>query len=89
MEIRWRLSFFFPAEDGIRDAQKSRGLEIYIRNSSRLAQGQLFGLTQQVLVEVPPMICCTRLLYTSDAADDPLCVDLGGRAIINNDIVSC
>ena len=26
--------------------------------------------------------CC--LLYTSDAADDLLCVDLGGRRIIKN-----
>src|SRR5680860_1764166 len=27
---------------------------------------------------------CCCLLYTSDAADDLLCVDLGGRRIINN-----
>ena len=27
-------------------------------------------------------LCC--LLYTSDAADDLLCVDLGGRRIIKN-----
>ena len=26
----------------------------------------------------------TCLLYTSDAADDPLCVDLGGRRINKN-----
>ena len=26
--------------------------------------------------------CMTCLLYTSDAADDLLCVDLGGRRII-------
>ena len=26
---------------------------------------------------------CSCLLYTSDAADDLLCVDLGGRRIIN------
>src|SRR5450756_2614611 len=31
------------------------------------------------LIRVPPEIC---LLYTSDAADDLLCVDLGGRRII-------
>jgi len=30
-----------------------------------------------VILETTP-----RLLYTSDAADDPLCVDLGGRRII-------
>ena len=29
------------------------------------------------------MVC---LLYTSDAADDLLCVDLGGRRIIKNSI---
>ena len=29
----------------------------------------------------PPDVC---LLYTSDAADDLLCVDLGGRRIIKN-----
>ena len=27
-------------------------------------------------------VCSTCLLYTSDAADDLLCVDLGGRRII-------
>src|SRR5450756_2249644 len=26
-----------------------------------------------------PSLCCSCLLYTSDAADDLLCVDLGGR----------
>ena len=31
----------------------------------------------------PPSAC---LLYTSDAADDLLCVDLGGRRIIKKDI---
>ena len=32
----------------------------------------------------PPAYCC--LLYTSDAADDLLCVDLGGRRIIKKKI---
>src|SRR5450756_1170729 len=30
----------------------------------------------------PPSVNITCLLYTSDAADDLLCVDLGGRRII-------
>ena len=30
----------------------------------------------------------TCLLYTSDAADDLLCVDLGGRRIIKNRVMS-
>ena len=39
------------------------------------------------LIEVRPWdgsvpVFCTCLLYTSDAADDLLCVDLGGRRII-------
>ena len=29
-----------------------------------------------------PTLSCFCLLYTSDAADDLLCVDLGGRRII-------
>ena len=31
---------------------------------------------------------CTCLLYTSDAADDMQCVDLGGRRIIKKALVS-
>src|SRR5450756_2713722 len=34
------------------------------------------------LVDVGSFLCHTCLLYTSDAADDLLCVDLGGRRII-------
>src|SRR5428012_19583 len=30
--------------------------------------------------------CCPCLLYTSDAADDLLCVDLGGRCIIKKKV---
>ena len=33
-----------------------------------------------VSVSVSVSVCC--LVYTSDAADDLLCVDLGGRRII-------
>ena len=34
------------------------------------------------LLEAPGRFLTTCLLYTSDAADDLLCVDLGGRRII-------
>ena len=40
-------------------------------------------------VSKPDSYClagCTCLLYTSDAADDLLCVDLGGRRIIKKKI---
>src|SRR5680860_1752232 len=39
----------------------------------------LFGPAVQVYTATHPLNC---LLYTSDAADDLLCVDLGGRRII-------
>ena len=84
------ICFFFQAEDGIRDAQESRGLgDVYKRqvlNCSPIA------LTAPLITAVskpkrnPPSaaVAATRtcLLYTSDAADDLLCVDLGGRRII-------
>ena len=86
-----RLScfFFFQAEDGIRDAQESRGLgDVYKRQ-------QLLGVLRLVVYTVEHAVLkrdeVTRrvfqvarascLLYTSDAADDLLCVDLGGRRI--------
>ena len=41
--------------------------------------GRLYGALQ---AEVAHFVSCVCLLYTSDAADDLLCVDLGGRRII-------
>src|SRR5665213_3725420 len=41
------------------------------------AAGEIAALTQALTID--PYFC---LLYTSDAADDLLCVDLGGRRII-------
>ena len=83
-------SFFFQAEDGIRDAQESRGLgDVYKRQVWQYAEG-LRGYLEEVLsrestgdtVLVFEGEQYTCLLYTSDAADDLLCVDLGGRRII-------
>ena len=84
------LVFFFQAEDGIRDLVRSRGLgDVYKRQGlGKQGPKSLFGcLVRQVTniqfydhfrSPLPP----TCLLYTSDAADDLLCVDLGGRRII-------
>ena len=84
--------FFFQAEDGIRDLVRSRGLgDVYKRQAQALT-----GISWRVPVEVlywgyndrgsqdirERLFAC--LLYTSDAADDLLCVDLGGRRIIKN-----
>ena len=82
--------FFFQAEDGIRGLVRSRGLgDVYKR---QVDQGAVRDHLHQAVqahgrVDHPReeerlgqrAVC---LLYTSDAADDPLCVDLGGRRII-------
>src|SRR5665254_10514 len=66
------------AEDGIRDAQESRGLgDVYKR------QGRTPGAARRARRSPghrPARPAC--LLYTSDAADDLTRVDLGGRRII-------
>ena len=82
--------FFFQAEDGIRDLVRSRGLgDVYKRQvrvpshipvRRRDARVHLGGRIQDPVVDPLQRNVC--LLYTSDAADDLLCVDLGGRRII-------
>ncbi|WP_460366231.1 hypothetical protein, partial [Staphylococcus aureus] len=66
--------FFFQAEDGIRDRSVSRGLgDVYKRQVPQSVNGWFDQMHD-------PVGAC--LLYTSDAADDSLRVDLGGRRII-------
>ena len=82
--------FFFQAEDGIRDLVRSRGLgDVYKRQlksptgtwmSFSYLRDQFEVLLQNIAGETLLYNYC--LLYTSDAADDLLCVDLGGRRII-------
>ena len=90
LELTLRCGFFFQAEDGIRDLVRSRGLgDVYKRQGrpepgpDLLLQGQSRGRRLHCLRRridlCHPHPC---LLYTSDAADDLLCVDLGGRRII-------
>ena len=86
----WLWVFFFQAEDGIRDAQESRGLgDVYKRQDEfRLrrrrperGESEVKALYQyREASSLLPHVPC--LLYTSDAADGLLCVDLGGRRII-------
>ena len=84
------VSFFFQAEDGIRDAQESRGLgDVYKRQNIHSQSRHTLNLClHDVSCHHPayPGRCAGQdhvcLLYTSDAADDLLCVDLGGRRII-------
>ena len=67
-----RVGAFFQAEDGIRDVERSRGLgDVYKRQPQR---------------ECASTLTRSCLLYTSDAADDMQCVDLGGRRIIKKEV---
>ena len=84
------LSFFFQAEDGIRDLVRSRGLgDVYKRqNQGRArqrdvgAEGVLEGLLAAARDRRLGHHANACLLYTSDAADERSSVDLGGRRII-------
>ena len=81
---------FFQAEDGIRDLVRSRGLgDVYKRQEKGFTEKELsqchspvglsIGSSTPEEIAVSIMAC---LLYTSDAADDLLCVYLGGRRSI-------
>ena len=82
--------FFFQAEDGIRDLVRSRGLgDVYKRQDHIHAACGAFRLGGIIVGLAGVGHAAQRkgngsgcLLYTSDAADDLLCVDLGGRRII-------
>ena len=84
------VCFFFQAEDGIRDAQESRGLgDVYKRQDDALSKNimlidkkNIHNNRLQVINQYVIGKDEGCLLYTSDAADDLLCVDLGGRRII-------
>ncbi len=80
--------FFFQAEDGIRVLVRCRGLgDVYEKQCT--AGGAYVPAMSDVKIIVKnqgtiffagsPLVF---FLYTSDAADDLLCVDLGGRRII-------
>ena len=86
----WLCFFFFQAEDGIRDLVRSRGLgDVYKRQD--VCKKLALTFTRELLEKLPEIrsklsgdiqAAYSCLLYTSDAADDLLCVDLGGRRII-------
>ena len=84
------MFFFFQAEDGIRDLVRSRGLgDVYKRQTEypvHLYAIDAAGGALEALRELPTVGAVASLsdclLYTSDAADDLLCVDLGGRRIL-------
>ena len=65
------------SERCIRDSSSSEPVTGSVLNYSGLIEYRISIIAQLILVSN------TCLLYTSDAADDLLCVDLGGRRIIN------
>ena len=88
--MRFVAYFFFQAEDGIRDLVRSRGLgDVYKRQVLDILplNAALVFVVLALLLNVSidgagQSTTGGCLLYTSDAADDLLCVDLGGRRII-------
>ena len=83
-------SFFFQAEDGIRDLVRSRGLgDVYKRQvligaaSVHVLEPASAGARRGGSLTIGRLVESSRcLLYTSDAADERSSVDLGGRRII-------
>ena len=88
--LSFSFFFFFQAEDGIRDLVRSRGLgDVYKRQipnehnmgkGATIRRGMLEAKGDLRLFTDADLSTC--LLYTSDAADDLLCVDLGGRRLL-------
>ena len=84
------ISFFFQAEDGIRDLVRSRGLgDVYKRQTHDPVPFTIYypGIEPDNVkvydeFSVKKGAFGTCLLYTSDAADERSSVDLGGRRII-------
>ena len=81
--------FFFKQKTAYEMLRSLVGSEMCIRDSSSSVQCASFGAPLWSLSVVPIRVkSCSYgmakicLLYTSDAADDLLCVDLGGRRII-------
>src|SRR5665254_28553 len=80
-----KIFFFFQAEDGIRDAQESRGLGDVYKRQSQLKALKLHGMAEcyaEIQAHNSELIDPVCLLYTSDAADDLTRVDVGVRRII-------
>ena len=82
--------FFFKQKTAYEMLRSLVGSEMCIRDSAGLVLDGYFGNGLECVIgeyqldpihlEVALVLLC--LLYTSDAADDLLCVDLGGRRII-------
>ena len=89
LEVKQKMFFFFKQKTAYEIQYGLVGSEMCIRDSDG-EQDEWFGNRPSTevlchgmptrLVQIDSYLAC--LLYTSDAADDLLCVDLGGRRII-------
>src|SRR5665254_18086 len=78
------VAFSFQAEDGIRDAQESRGLgDVYKRQDIAVPQHPADGFYRHAFFE-GNQAGKRCLLYTSDAADDLTRTALGGRLFFSS-----
>ena len=94
MHIRWHdccfVFFFFKQKTAYEMLRSLVGSEMCIRDSSRecllnITEGYnsfLILASAWSPIKTSRLVSRNCLLYTSDAADDLLCVDLGGRRII-------
>ena len=90
IDVDYVLFFFFKQKTAYEMLRSLVGSEMCIRDSQLVRKGRTEvekKRKNRALMECPQRRgVCTRvytcLLYTSDAADDLLCVDLGGRRII-------
>ena len=71
-----------PADFHAHDEHRAAGM-CYTSGTTGNPKGVVYSHRSQVL---HGLMCMTCLLYTSDAADDLLCVDLGGRRILKKKI---
>mgnify|MGYP007068841177 CR=1 FL=1 len=82
--------FFFKQKTAYEMLRSLVGSEMCIRDRGRHIHRYDWGTRIQKTWDTPERVGCIALtdrlgpclLYTSDAADDLLCVDLGGRRII-------
>ena len=89
-ENQYKYFFFFKQKTAYEMLRSLVGSEMCIRDSytsgtasvaraGRISEHPAAGQRHAAAIADHEVIC---LLYTSDAADDLLCVDLGGRRII-------
>eukprot|EP00658_Telonema_sp_P-2_P046148 TRINITY_DN34266_c0_g1_i1.p1 TRINITY_DN34266_c0_g1~~TRINITY_DN34266_c0_g1_i1.p1 ORF type:complete len:108 (-),score=26.13 TRINITY_DN34266_c0_g1_i1:87-410(-) len=80
MYVLWYVFFFFQAEDGIRDAQESRGLgDVYKRQDD--GEGVVVVVPRPLDADIPPLMILLRTSpprWLSVGEDDDSIIGLAG-----------